>query len=501
MGRPDLASFIEEMRNSPEEEDAFRNLKTSSTYRTLKAAADYLKTHDRLRPEAFPVKTILRKKKFKWDNEALFNAYMAAMKGNVRKNPRPRFIQMIQCYQFDRFSEKPSQKTFTRAVKRMLNLPEYQERLANEKKNKNSQLKPPRTSQPGEIYQADVTHLPHSVILPNGEIVSSKLFILKDTASRCPRGLLLTTQNVNHEMFGLLLKKGILTSGQCGKIIIPDYIQTDNGSEFCSHEVTQWLSNLAINRRVIPARSPKLQTYIESLNRIFKSQFVLNKEKLNEIEEMLNQNDLTQVERNYIEVRQAYAKVLSALEGNAYPIEILAEAISRYFNEFSMKKNHHLGGRSPLEYFLTESRNYQSDRSEEEIHQAIQVEKSVIFTNNYVRALNQVPYKIAQGHCAPGSKVTFKAAPEWQHKELYPPTLSALNAGNIVTLLRDDLRETDSRSTSMSFMWKKSQCNQNLCSIFESPVPIQGKIKTFKSTLTKKEKEEEKVNKKPRRKL
>ena len=60
---------------------------------------------------------------------------------------------------------------------------------------------------------------------------------------------------------------------------LPDYIRSDNGSEFIAKVVREWLKDLGINTLFIEPGSPWENGYIESFNGKFRDEF-LNRELL-----------------------------------------------------------------------------------------------------------------------------------------------------------------------------------------------------------------------------
>jgi transposase InsO family protein len=55
---------------------------------------------------------------------------------------------------------------------------------------------------------------------------------------------------------------------------VPDYIRSDNGSEFASHQLRAWLSNLKVKTLFIEPGSPWENGYIESFNGKFRDEFL-----------------------------------------------------------------------------------------------------------------------------------------------------------------------------------------------------------------------------------
>ena len=60
---------------------------------------------------------------------------------------------------------------------------------------------------------------------------------------------------------------------------VPDYIRSDNGSEFTAHAVTKWLKDLEVRTLFIEPGSPWENGYTESFNGKFRDEF-LNRELL-----------------------------------------------------------------------------------------------------------------------------------------------------------------------------------------------------------------------------
>ncbi len=65
----------------------------------------------------------------------------------------------------------------------------------------------------------------------------------------------LTSQDVLEELYNLFLVRGT-----------PEYIRSDNGSEFTAKDVRKWLYNLEVKTLYIEPGSPWENGYIESFN-------------------------------------------------------------------------------------------------------------------------------------------------------------------------------------------------------------------------------------------
>jgi transposase InsO family protein len=90
----------------------------------------------------------------------------------------------------------------------------------------------------------------------------------------------------------------------------PEYIRSDNGSEFTSHKIRQWLENAGVITTYIEPGSPWENGYIESFNARMRTEF-LNGE----------------------------------LFGNMYEAQVLTKRWIRYYNE--IRPHSSLNGRPP----------------------------------------------------------------------------------------------------------------------------------------------------------
>jgi len=107
----------------------------------------------------------------------------------------------------------------------------------------------------------------------------------------------------------------------------PEYIRSDNGSEFTSHKIRLWLQNAGVVTTYIEPGSPWENGYIESFNARMRSEF-LNGE----------------------------------LFGNMYEAQILTKRWIRYYNE--IRPHSSLGGRPPApQTILPPSLEYSGYRS------------------------------------------------------------------------------------------------------------------------------------------
>jgi putative transposase len=86
-------------------------------------------------------------------------------------------------------------------------------------------------------------------------------------------GLILGGQVIIEELFKLLIYRGV-----------PEYIRSDNGSEFTAKMVRQWLNRLGVKTLFIDPGSPWENGYIESFNGKLRDE-LLNREIFTTLEE------------------------------------------------------------------------------------------------------------------------------------------------------------------------------------------------------------------------